>query len=198
MPKSRKRRTARPRSRRKELHRRLAAPLGEPRPKHPSYEQACPDDVLIDEFGEEGATWLRGEYGRPLTLAEFGLEHSIRTNEFLLDDPFTGPKTTTAEEISKMIGLTTDVILAMAKQQGVLSAEQAREHQGRASRRPRGRGCRRRTRRLRHGRVLPQRPQQVGLQRVGLTSPHQILALVPRPQPVRPCQRPRPGWMTPA
>ncbi|MFJ2883379.1 hypothetical protein [Streptomyces sp. NPDC087272] len=127
MPKSRKRRTARPRDLREELHRRLAAPLSEPRPKHPSYDQVCPDDVLIDEFGKEGATWLQEEYGRPLTLAEFSLEHSIRTDEFALDDPFTGPEVTTAEEISKVIETTTDVILAMAGQQGVLNAEQARE-----------------------------------------------------------------------
>ncbi|MFF8423122.1 hypothetical protein [Streptomyces sp. NPDC015680] len=127
MPKSRKRRTARPRDLRKELHRRLAAPLSEPRPKHSCYEQVCPDDVLIDEFGEEGATWLQEEYGRPLTLAEFSLEHSIRTDEFLLDDPFTGPEVTTAEKISKVIETTTDVILAMAEQQGVLNEEQTRE-----------------------------------------------------------------------
>ncbi|MFI5753114.1 hypothetical protein ACIBBE_46630 [Streptomyces sp. NPDC051644] len=127
MPKSRKRRTARPRDLRKDLRRRLAAPLSEPRPKHPSYEQVCPDDVLIDEFGEEGAAWLQEEYGRPLTLAEFSLEHSIRADEFVLDDPFTGPEVTTAEKISKVIETTTDVILAMAEQQGVLNAEQARE-----------------------------------------------------------------------
>ncbi|MFF3733366.1 hypothetical protein ACFYXM_24380 [Streptomyces sp. NPDC002476] len=101
--------------------------MSEPRPKHPSYGQVCPDDVLIDEFGEEGAAWLQEEYGRPLTLAEFSLEHSIRTDDFLLDDPFTGPKITTAEKISKMIEMTADVILAMAEQQGVLSTEQARE-----------------------------------------------------------------------
>ncbi|MFG2629956.1 hypothetical protein [Streptomyces sp. NPDC048473] len=127
MPKSRKRRTARPRNPRRELHRRLAAPSSEPRPKHSSYGQVCPDDVLIDEFGEEGATWLQEEYGRPLTLAEFSLEHSIRTDEFLLDDPFTGPETATAEEISKVIEMTTDAILTMAEQQGVLNKEQARE-----------------------------------------------------------------------
>ncbi|MER8087838.1 hypothetical protein ACIO6T_37200 [Streptomyces sp. NPDC087532] len=127
MPKSRKRRTARPRDLRKNLRRRLATPLREPRPKHPSYEQVCPGDVLIDEFGEEGAAWLQEEYGQPLTLAEFSLEHSIRTDEFLLDDPFTGPEATTAEEISKVIEMTADVILAMAEQQGVLNAGQARE-----------------------------------------------------------------------
>lgn len=127
MPKPRKRRTARPRDLRKDLRRRLAAPLSKPRPKHPSYGQVCPDDVLIDEFGEEGAAWLQEEYGRPLTLAEFSLEHSIRTDEFLLDDPFTGPEVTTAEKISKVIEMTADVILAMAEQQGVLNAEQARE-----------------------------------------------------------------------
>lgn len=67
------------------------------------------------------------EAGRPLTLAEFSLEHSIRTDEFLLDDPFTGPEVTTAEKISKVIEMTADVILAMAEQQRVLNEEQACE-----------------------------------------------------------------------
>ncbi|MEU4507205.1 hypothetical protein [Streptomyces sp. NPDC024089] len=94
---------------------------------HSSYEQVCPDDVLIDEFSEEGAAWLQEEYGRPLTLAEFSPEHSIRMDEFLLDDPFTGPEVTTAEKISKVIEMTADVIPATAGQQGVLKEEQARE-----------------------------------------------------------------------
>jgi hypothetical protein len=101
--------------------------LRNPRPKHPGYDQICPDGVLIEEFGEEGAVWLQEEYGRPPTLAEFRLEHSIRTNEFLLDDPFKGPDVTTAEEISKVVEMTAMVILAMAEQQGVLTEEQAHE-----------------------------------------------------------------------
>ncbi|MEU1091463.1 hypothetical protein ACFYPN_31975 [Streptomyces sp. NPDC005576] len=127
MPKSKKRRTARHRDPRKELRRRLAAPLSEPRPKHSSYGHTCPDDVLIAEFGEEGGSWLQEEYGRSLTLAEFALERSIRVDEFLLDDPISGPEVVAAEEISKLMEMAADVILAMAERQGVLTKEMARE-----------------------------------------------------------------------
>lgn len=126
MPKSRRRRTARHRDPFKEMRRRLAAPAREPRPKHTGYEQVCSDEVMIDEFGEEGATWLLEEYGRPLTLAEFTLERSIRMDDFLMDDPFTGPEVITAAQLSKVLTMTTDFILSMAEQQEVLSPEQAR------------------------------------------------------------------------
>ena len=127
MPKSRKRRNAKPKNMRNHLRRALTAPMPAPRPKHSSYDQTCNADVRIGEFGEEGADWLQEEYGRPLTMAEFQLEQCIRTDAFVLDDPFKGPETVGAEEISKVVEMTALVILAMADQQGVLTDEQARE-----------------------------------------------------------------------
>ena len=131
MPKSKKRRTAKPRrmpkNMREDMMRKLAAPMPDPRPRHPGYGQACPADVLIEEFGEEGADWLCTEYGRQLTVAEFRLEQCIRTNEFVLDDPFEGPQTVTYEQISKIIDTTSMVILSMAQQQGVLPKAVDRE-----------------------------------------------------------------------
>jgi hypothetical protein len=127
MPKSRKRRTAKPKNTRKNLRQALTAPMPDPRPKHPDYDHVCPDDVLIEEFGEEGANWLQEDYGHPLTKAEFRLEQCIRTDKFVLDDPFKGPETVTAEEISKVIEMTSLVVLAMAEQQGVLTDQQVRE-----------------------------------------------------------------------
>lgn len=127
MPKSKKRRNANPKSLRKDLRRALAAPMPAPRPKHPGYDQVCSDDVLIKEFGEEGADWLQEEYGRPLTMADFQFEKCIRKDAFVLDDPFRGPETVRAESISKMIGMTAMVIVGMAQQQGVLTDAQTRE-----------------------------------------------------------------------
>lgn len=131
MPKSKKRRTAKPRRMPKNMRegmlRKLAAPMPDPRPRHPGYGQACPEDVLIEEFGEEGTDWLRTEYGRQLTVADFQFEQCIRKNEFVLDDPFEGPQTVTYEEISKTIDMTSMVILTLAQQQGVLPKELGRE-----------------------------------------------------------------------
>ena len=131
MPKSKKRRTAKPRrmpkNMREDMLRKLTAPMPEPRPQHPGYEQNCPADLLVDEFGDEGADWLCTEYGRQLTVAEFHLEQCILKNEFVLDDPFEGPRTVTYEVLSRTIDMTSMVILSMAQQQGVLTAEQDRE-----------------------------------------------------------------------
>lgn len=127
MPESRKRRTAKPKNTRKNLRRVLTAPMPDPRPKHADYDHVCPDDALVEEFGEEGANWLQEEYGQPLTRAAFRLEQCIRRDEFVLDDPFKGPETVAAEEISKVVEMTALVILAMAEQQGVLTDQQARE-----------------------------------------------------------------------
>ncbi|WP_143657779.1 hypothetical protein [Streptomyces sp. MNU77] len=123
---SRKRR-AQDRDPRREVRRRLAAPRREPRPRHPDYGKMCPAAVLFDEFGEDGADWLQDEYERPLTIPEFKLERGIRWDEFLMDDPFTGPRAETAETISRVIVMTSDIILTLAENQNVLSAEQARE-----------------------------------------------------------------------
>ncbi|MET8816435.1 hypothetical protein ABZW47_31095 [Streptomyces sp. NPDC004549] len=105
----------------------LSAPASAPRPKHPQHDQVCPADALIEEFGEENANWLQEEYGRPLTVAEFRLEQCIRKDEFVMDDPFKGPRTVPAEVVSKVIELTATLVYAMAEQQGVLTDEQARE-----------------------------------------------------------------------
>lgn len=123
MPKSRKRRTAKPKNNRRtkpnnvdaELLRRLNAPMRAPRPKHPGHGRPCPVDDLIDEFGEDGAHWLQEEYGRPLTVADFVLEQCIRRDEFVVDDPLRGPSTMTAEQISKWLDTTFRVFLLMAK-----------------------------------------------------------------------------------
>ncbi|HVK18537.1 MAG TPA: hypothetical protein VM533_16500, partial [Fimbriiglobus sp.] len=88
-------------------------------PKHPGYTQTCPDNLLIEEFGEEGAAWLQDEYGRPLTRAEFQLEQCIRRDAFVLDDPFTGPDTVTAEKISEILDLTFQVSMLIAKDAGL-------------------------------------------------------------------------------
>ncbi|WP_097865740.1 hypothetical protein [Streptomyces sp. rh34] len=87
----------------------------------------CPASVLFDEFGEDGAEWLQEEYERPLTIPEFKLERGIRRDEFLMDDPFTGPRVETAEMLSRVIVMTSDVILTLAENQNVLSVEAARE-----------------------------------------------------------------------
>ena len=126
MPKSKKRRGAKPKQTRRtmsaadreELARRLTMPLPDPRPKHPGYDQACPVDELIAEFGEDGAQWLVEEYERPLTVAEFMLEQGIRRDAFVLDDPFTGPETVTAQKISEMLDMTFQVSVHWAKDAG--------------------------------------------------------------------------------
>ncbi|WP_046249559.1 hypothetical protein [Streptomyces sp. MBT28] len=129
MPKSRKRRTAVDKKRRQTIRRdfQRAMTMPGPRPKHPGYEQTCPTDRLVDEFGEEGADWLQETYSRPLTVAEFRLEQCIRKDQFVLDDPLRGPDTVTTESISKVLEMTAVVLLEMARQQGVLTDEQARE-----------------------------------------------------------------------
>lgn len=127
MSKSRKRRPKPSAAQRKELRLRLSAPVPPPRPKHPWYEQTCPDETLIDEFGEVGADWLQDAYGRPLTLADFALEQSIRTDSFLLDDPLTGPEVTTAEHLSRLIDTAHHVFFSIVEKQGSLPPELARE-----------------------------------------------------------------------
>ncbi|NUQ95835.1 MAG: hypothetical protein HOY79_04500 [Streptomyces sp.] len=138
MPKSRKRRNIKPKPKaatrramtdadRAELVRRLTTPLPGPRPKHFGYAQTCPQDQLIDEFGEDGASWLQEEYQGPLSAAEFRLEQCIRRDEFVLDDPFTGPDTTTAEKISRMLEATFQFTVATARQAGTLTDAQERE-----------------------------------------------------------------------
>lgn len=95
--------------------------------RHAAYTQPCSDDLLIDEFGEEGGQWLLDEYQRPLTMADFQLEQCIRRDAFVMDDPFTGPVTYTAQKISETLEMTFQVIVAMAAQAGTLTDEQARE-----------------------------------------------------------------------
>lgn len=149
MPKSRKRRTAKPKTTRRpmpkstseELRRRFNTPIRGPRPKHPGYDQFCPVDQLIEEFGEDGADWLQEEYRRPLTVADFRLEQCIRRDEFILDDPLDGPSTMTAEKISKWLDMTFQVVAIMAKDEarkrGVALpdelAQQIAEHEGEES-----------------------------------------------------------------
>jgi hypothetical protein len=127
MPKSRKRRNAKPKRDLRTVQRKLTAPMPSPRPKHPGYTQPCPADQLIDEFGEEGAQWLTDEYERPLTVADFHLEQAIRRDEFILDDPFTGPATCTASQVSKTIEMSFQVLFALADKQGVLTPEMSSE-----------------------------------------------------------------------
>jgi hypothetical protein len=127
VPKSRKRRTAKAKKAAKQIQRRLTTPMPAARPKHPGYTQTCPPDRLIDEFGEEGAEWLQGEYGGPLTVADFRLEQCIRRDEFILDDPIDGPVPSTAEQISRLLEMTFQVAVAMARQQGPLPEHLARE-----------------------------------------------------------------------
>ena len=128
MPKSKKRRTAkRKRATPKSVLQRLNAPMPTPRPKHPGYAQTCPADDLIAEFGEDGASWLQDEYEGPLTVAEFRLEQCIRKDAFVLDDPFTGPETVTAEKISKLLEMTFQVVTGMAARANALTDAQARE-----------------------------------------------------------------------
>lgn len=116
MPKSRKRRTTKQKtSRPRSLLERGNEPMPGPHRKHPGYNQLCPVDDLIEEFGEEGADWLLDEYEAPLTVADFQLERCIRRDEFVLDDPLAGPTTMTAEKISEWLDLTFRVAAQMAK-----------------------------------------------------------------------------------
>lgn len=128
MPKSKKRRTAKRKTTRpKSISELLTVPMPKSRPKHPGYTQPCPVDDLIGEFGEEGASWLQEAYGTPLTVAAFRLEQCIRRDAFVLDDPFTGPETVTAESLSKLLDMTLQVASLLAKDSGTLTADMARE-----------------------------------------------------------------------
>ncbi|MET9734504.1 hypothetical protein ABZZ79_28860 [Streptomyces sp. NPDC006458] len=95
--------------------------------KHPDYDLACPEELLVDEFGEEGAQWLFDAYERPLTMADLKLEQAIRRDAFLMDDPFTGPAMCSAQQISQILDMTLHVAAALADQAGTITAEQARE-----------------------------------------------------------------------
>lgn len=95
--------------------------------RHADYKQPCPDHQLIEEFGEEGAQWLLDKYQRPLNMADFQLENAIRRDVFVMDDPFTGPVTYTAQKISETLDMTFRFIVLMATQAGTLTHEQARE-----------------------------------------------------------------------
>lgn len=123
MPKSKKRRNAKPKSRRNPF----AASMPAARPKHPGYDQQCPEDLLVEEFGEEGAAWLHDEYEGPLTVADFRLEQCIRRDAFVMDDPFTGPATCTAQQISELLEMTYQVVTALAASAGTMTDAQARE-----------------------------------------------------------------------
>lgn len=95
--------------------------------KHPDYALACPEEQLVDEFGEEGAQWLMDEYERPLTLADLKLEQAIRRDAFVMDHPDKGPTTYTVQQISQTVDMTLATIEWLADQAGVLTPEQARE-----------------------------------------------------------------------
>lgn len=115
MPKSKHRRNGKPRPTGRAT-RVLPTPS-----RSPLYDEPCPDDLLIEEFGEEGADWLVAEYERPLNRADLELEKAIRNGHFTLEHPTKGPVPYTLEDLSTTLWATISLVLKAARQQGLLT-----------------------------------------------------------------------------
>lgn len=122
MPKSKHRRNGKNRPSKRHL-----PEARQTRAKHPHYAQPCPHELLVEEFGDEGAEWLADEYERPLNLADLELEKAIRFGAFTLDHPERGAEEWPLSTLSHTLHLTTQVILVAARREGLLTQGQLEE-----------------------------------------------------------------------
>ncbi|MFE4915898.1 hypothetical protein ACFRCX_30815 [Streptomyces sp. NPDC056652] len=95
--------------------------------KHAFYSQPCPLDLLVQEFGEDGAQWLTDEYERPLNMADLKLEQCIRVGEFTMDHPDNGATKYSLREVSETLEMTIQLILDRGRREGLLTEAQLRE-----------------------------------------------------------------------
>ncbi|MFD8516503.1 hypothetical protein ACFV27_36860 [Streptomyces antimycoticus] len=95
--------------------------------KNRAYDQPCPRDLLVEEFGDEGAQWLTEEYERPLNLADLELEKAIRRGTLVMDHPERGVVEYTVAQVSRALQLTTKVTLGLALREGLVTQQQVDE-----------------------------------------------------------------------
>lgn len=95
--------------------------------KNQAYGQPCPHDLLVEEFGDEGAEWLAEEYERPLNLADFELEKAIRCGTLAMDHPRRGAVEYTVAQVSHTLQMTIKVTLGLALRQGLVTQQQVDE-----------------------------------------------------------------------
>jgi len=125
MPKSKHRRTGKSRP----ASKRATRPNSTPQ-QNRLYAQPCPDEALINEFGEEGVEWLMTEYGRSLNLADLELEKAIKADRFTMDHPVDGATEYTLAELSTTLWTLIQVVLDEGRRQGVMTESELEETSG--------------------------------------------------------------------